>query len=138
MHRHMRNCVIFLSTNSPSRKRLNTMKNLYNPPAEKLEKAVAYYRSAGVEPRAIATQRAYVRAFARQRNIEIIHEAIDCGQGGLSEGSALQQLFEEWILNDIAPTFDCVLIYDLSRWGRSQSAFESTSCDRLCEVRGKH
>ena len=103
------------------------------------KKAVAYYRSAYDAPNALDTQRASIRAFARKYGIKLIHEETDIGQNGISTNQdGLSNLFQQWILNDDAPIFEYVLLYDFSRWGRFQDLFRATIYEQLCKLRGKH
>ncbi len=102
------------------------------------KKAVAYYRSAVINPGAIANQRDSAREFAERYNIDIIHEETDEGVNGQSIGRpGLKNIFWDWILNDDVPPFDYVLIYDVSRWGRFQDSRPIELYEWLCGLRNK-
>jgi DNA invertase Pin-like site-specific DNA recombinase len=66
-----------------------------------------------------------IREYADQRGIEIIKTYADEGKSGLSIGgrAALQQLIAD--VESGSATFNVILVYDVSRWGRFQDADES-------------
>lgn len=60
-----------------------------------------------------------IREYAARRGIDIVGTYTDAGKSGLNIGgrASLQQL-----INDVesgAPDFQIILVYDVSRWGRS-------------------
>ncbi len=102
--------------------------------------AIAYYRHSAEDKQenSVAIQRDHAARFARIHDIEIIHEETDEGKSGLSANRAgFQNLFTNWILNDRAPPFEYVLVYDVSRWGRFQNPDEAAAYQYRCAQRGK-
>ncbi|MCB9807827.1 recombinase family protein [Candidatus Peribacteria bacterium] len=103
-----------------------------------LKRAISYYRSAVKTPSAIDMQRNCAWVFAQEHGIEIIHEEADIGQSGLSiNRPGLTNIFQNWILNGDAPTFDYVLIYDFSRWGRFRDLHAVSDFELLCTLHGR-
>lgn len=97
------------------------------------KKAVAYYRCAAGEPGAIAAQRDSARAFAKEHNIQIIHEEKDDGmRGNFADRPGLKNIVWDWIMSDAAPPFDYLLLRDPSRWGRFQDVRPIELYDYLC------
>ncbi|PZF72595.1 recombinase family protein [Taibaiella soli] len=104
------------------------------------KKAVAYYRHSAEDKQenSVALQRQHTEKFARDHNIEIIHEEVDEGKSGLlATRAGFENLFTYWIENPEAPHFDYVLVYDVSRWGRFQDQDEAGHYVFLCKKRGK-
>ena len=104
------------------------------------KKAIAYYRHSAEDKQenSVAIQRQHTEKFAREHNIEIIHEEADEGKSGLlASRPAFERLFINWIENDDAPHFDYVFTYDVSRWGRFQDPNEAAYWTHLCTQRGK-
>ena len=82
------------------------------------KKAIAYYRHSAEDKQenSVPIQREHAEKFAREFGIEIIHEEADEGKTGLlASRPGFERLFNEWVLNDDAPSFDYVLVYDVSR-----------------------
>ena len=103
-------------------------------------KAVAYYRHSAEDKQenSVGIQRGHAEKFAKQYQIEIIHEEADEGKSGLlSNRPGFERLFNDWILNDTAPEFEYVLVYDVSRWGRFQDQDEAAYYEFRCKQRGK-
>lgn len=83
-------------------------------------------------------QREHAKSFAEKHNIEIIHEEADEGKTGLlADRPGFNSLFQNWIKNTLAPQFDYILVYDVSRWGRFQDQNEGAYYEFLCKERGK-
>jgi DNA invertase Pin-like site-specific DNA recombinase len=104
------------------------------------KKAIAYYRHSAEDKQenSVAIQRHHTEKFAREHNIEIIHEDVDEGKSGLlANRPAFERLFADWIENPQAPHFDFVLVYDVSRWGRFQDQDQAGYFVYLCKKRGK-
>ena len=104
------------------------------------KKAIAYYRHSAEDKQenSVAIQREHAEKFAKQYQIEIIHEEADEGKSGLSADRAgFQKILMEWVLNDNAPSFEYILVYDVSRWGRFQNPNESAMYEYQCTKRGK-
>ena len=104
------------------------------------KKAVAYYRHSAKDKQenSVAIQQGHTVAFAKTHNIEIIHEEADEGESGLSaDRPGFQRLFDQWITNPLAPAFDFVFVYDVSRWGRFQDQDEAAHYEYTCKQNGK-
>lgn len=107
---------------------------------EQTKKAVAYYRHSAEDKQenSVIIQQEHTQRFARDNNIQIIHEEADEGKSGLSSNRpGFDQLFNNWILNPSAPQFDYILVYDVSRWGRFQDQDEAAFWEFQCKSRGK-
>ncbi len=81
-------------------------------------------------------QVAAIARYAAQRGYEIVRTYADEGKSGLNIGgrAALQAL-----LSDVeagAPSYDVVLVYDVSRWGRFQDPDEAASYELSCRRAG--
>lgn len=101
--------------------------------------AVAYYRHSAEDKQenSVPIQRDHAIKFAGQYEIDIIHEEADEGKSGLiANRPGFDRLFNEWVLNETAPKFDYVLVYDVSRWGRFQDPDEAAYYEMLCKKRG--
>lgn len=104
------------------------------------KRAIAYYRHSAEDKQenSIPIQREHTLKFAKQHNIEIIHEEADEGKTGLlANRPGFNNLFQNWIFNSIAPQFDYVLVYDVSRWGRFQNQDEGAHYEFVAKERGK-
>ncbi len=77
-----------------------------------------------------------IREFALHRNLEIVREYSDEGKSGLNiEGrDALARMIDD--VRSGAAQFDCILVYDVSRWGRFQDADESAYYEFTCRQAG--
>ncbi len=108
---------------------------------ETRKNAIAYYRHSAEDKQenSVPLQREQAQQFADQHGIDIIHEEADEGKSGLTADGrpGFQRLFSEWILNPEAPTFDYILVLDVSRWGRFQDQDEPAHYEFLCKERGK-
>lgn len=107
--------------------------------AKRLE-AVAYYRHSAEDKQenSVPIQRGHAEKFAQEHNIDIVHEEADEGKSGLlATRPGFDRLFQDWILNPEAPSFDLVLVYDVSRWGRFQDQDEAAYYEFLCKKQGK-
>ncbi|MES2266162.1 MAG: recombinase family protein [Bacteroidota bacterium] len=104
------------------------------------KKAISYYRHSAEDKQenSVAIQRQHTEKFAREHNIEIIHEEADEGKSGLlANRPAFERLFDNWIENPQAPHFEYVLVYDVSRWGRFQDQDQAAYFAHLCKKQGK-
>jgi len=104
------------------------------------KKSVAYYRHSAEDKQenSVAIQRQHTEDFAREHNIEIIHEEADEGKSGLlANRPAFERLFGNWIENPEAPHFDYVFVYDVSRWGRFQDQDQAAYYTHVCKKHGK-
>jgi len=104
------------------------------------KKAISYYRHSAEDKQenSVAIQRQHTEKFAREHNIEIIHEEADEGKSGLlANRPGFERLFNDWIENPQAPHFEYVLVYDVSRWGRFQDQDQAAYFAHLCKKQGK-
>lgn len=77
-----------------------------------------------------------IREYALTREMEIVREYSDEGKSGLNiEGrDALVRMIDD-VRSGNAP-FECILVYDVSRWGRFQDADESAYYEFSCRQAG--
>jgi DNA invertase Pin-like site-specific DNA recombinase len=77
-----------------------------------------------------------IREYAQRRNIEIVATYADEGKSGLRiDGrQALQRLISD--VQAGSATFQLILVYDVSRWGRFQDADESAFYEYICRRAG--
>jgi predicted site-specific integrase-resolvase len=100
-------------------------------------RAAQYVRmSSDPQKYSIEIQAAAIAAYAARRGIEITHTYSDPGRSGLSIAGrdGLQQLIHD-VQNGRA-NFDCILVYDISRWGRFQDIDESAYYEFVCKRAG--
>lgn len=73
-----------------------------------------------------------IRAYAKNRDMEIVQTYADAGKSGLRiEGrEALQRLIRD--VETRNANFEVILVYDVSRWGRFQDADESAYYEYIC------
>src|SRR5579863_4862923 len=84
-------------------------------------KAAQYVRvSTDQQKYTIENQAAALAAYAARRNISIVRTYSDLGRSGvrIAGRDALQQLIRD--VQRGRADFDCILVYDISRWGRFQ------------------
>lgn len=108
--------------------------------AREEKRAVTYYRHSAEDKQenSVPIQRRLVEEYARQRGITIIHEEKDEGYSGLTaDRPGFQRLLNEWVRNPKAPSFDTILVRDVSRWGRFQNTDEAAFYRFLCRRYGK-
>lgn len=113
---------------------------MLNIPQQTFKKAIAYYRHSAEDKQenSVAIQRGHTEKFAKEQNIEIIHEEVDEGVSGLlANRPGFERLFNNWIENSDAPNFDYVFVYDVSRWGRFQDQDQAGHYVYLCKKNGK-
>jgi DNA invertase Pin-like site-specific DNA recombinase len=77
-----------------------------------------------------------IREYAERRNISIVRTYADEGKSGLRlDGrDALKRLIED--VQNGSADFNCILVYDVSRWGRFQDADESAFYEYTCKRAG--
>jgi DNA invertase Pin-like site-specific DNA recombinase len=77
-----------------------------------------------------------IRDYARRRGIKIMKVYSDEGKSGLNiQGrDSLAQLLKDVLSGQIG--FSCILVYDVSRWGRFQDADEGGHYEYLCRQAG--
>lgn len=89
-------------------------------------KAAQYVRmSTDAQKYSIENQMAAIAAHAARRHIKIVRTYADAGRSGLRiQGRAgLQDLIRDVQLG--RADYDCMLVYDITRWGRFQDVDES-------------
>ncbi len=98
----------------------------------------AQYLRMSTDPQkySIENQAAAIAAWAARRNIRIVRTYEDRGRSGLRivGRDGLQEL-----INDVQlgrAKFDCILVYDISRWGRFQDVDESAYYEFICKRAG--
>jgi DNA invertase Pin-like site-specific DNA recombinase len=77
-----------------------------------------------------------IAEYARKRGMQIVRTFADAGKSGLRiEGrEAPQRLMA--VVQSRKADFECVLVYDVSRWGRFQDADESAHYEFMCKLAG--
>jgi DNA invertase Pin-like site-specific DNA recombinase len=77
-----------------------------------------------------------IREYAKRRGLEIVKEYSDEGKSGLNiQGrDSLAQMIRD--VQNGEGTFSCILVYDVSRWGRFQDADESAYYEYICRQAG--
>src|ERR1700749_1983470 len=96
------------------------------PNAPEMRRAAMYVRmSTEHQQYSIANQSDAIEKYASQRGLAIVKNFFDRGRSGLSLAGrpGLRQLLAEVISGK--PSFEHVLVYDVSRWGRFQDTDES-------------
>lgn len=104
------------------------------------KKAIAYYRHSAEDKQenSVAIQRSHIHRFAKEHQLEIIHEESDEGISGLlAERPGFERIFSDWVENPDAPAFEYILVYDVSRWGRFQDQDQAGHFVYLCRKHHK-
>jgi DNA invertase Pin-like site-specific DNA recombinase len=98
----------------------------------------AQYLRMSTDPQkySIENQAAAIAAYAARRSLRIVRTCVDRGRSGLQIAGrdGLQEL-----INDVQlahADFDCILVYDISRWGRFQDVDESAYYEFICRRAG--
>jgi len=100
-------------------------------------RAAQYVRvSTDQQKYAIENQAAALAAYAARRSISIVRTYSDLGRSGvkIAGRDALQQLIRD--VRRGQADFDCILVYDVSRWGRFQDVDESAYYEFICRRAG--
>ncbi|CAL74430.1 putative recombinase [Bradyrhizobium sp. ORS 278] len=103
----------------------------------KVQRAAQYLRvSTESQKYSIENQAAALAAYAARRGIEIIETYADRGRSGLSISGreALKSLIKDVELS--RALFDCILVFDVTRWGRFQDVDESAYYEFICKRAG--
>jgi DNA invertase Pin-like site-specific DNA recombinase len=118
---------------------VNTLvvRNIHIASSEKANRAAQYVRmSTDHQKYSPKNQRAAIAAYAAQRGITIVRSYADEGRSGLT-------IFGRNGLNDLIQDvqqgradFNCILVYDVSRWGRFQDVDESAYYEFICRRAG--
>jgi len=99
--------------------------------------AAAYVRmSTEHQQYSTSNQMDVIRDYAKRRGMEIIREYSDEGKSGLNiQGrDSLAQMIRDVQGGEVQ--FTCILVYDVSRWGRFQDADESAYYEYACRQAG--
>src|SRR2546425_5594148 len=99
--------------------------------------AAAYVRmSTEHQQYSTSNQMDVIREYAKRRGLEIVQEYSDEGKSGLNiQGrDSLAKLIRD--VQAGACLFSCILVYDVSRWGRFQDADESAYYEYICRQAG--
>jgi DNA invertase Pin-like site-specific DNA recombinase len=108
-----------------------------NSAQTEVRRAAQYLRmSTDLQKYSIENQAAAIAAYAARRNISIVRTYADRGRSGLRMAGreGLQELIEDVQFKQ--PDFDCILVYDVSRWGRFQDVDESAYYEFICKRSG--
>lgn len=92
--------------------------------------------STDLQQYSIQNQADAIANYAETRGLEIVRRYADEGRSGLNiEGrDALRRLIDD--VQSGNTDFDCILVYDVSRWGRFQDADESAYYEYVCKEAG--
>lgn len=84
----------------------------------------------------IDNQISCISAYALRRQIEIVHSYVDKGRSGLtiSKRDGLRELLSD--VQSERADYNCILVYDISRWGRFQDVDESAYYEFICRRAG--
>ncbi len=107
------------------------------PSSKSTLRAAAYVRmSTEHQQYSTSNQMDVVREYAAQRGMEIVRTYSDEGKSGLRiQGrDSLRQMIGD--VEGGSVDFACILVYDVSRWGRFQDADESAYYEYICRRAG--
>ena len=99
--------------------------------------AAAYVRmSTEHQQYSTSNQMDVIREYAKRRGLEIVMLYSDEGKSGLNiQGrDSLAQMLKD--VQSREPQYSCILVYDVSRWGRFQDADESAYYEYICRLAG--
>lgn len=99
--------------------------------------AAAYVRmSTEHQQYSTSNQMDVIRDYAKRRGMQIAKEYSDEGKSGLNiQGrDSLTQMIQD--VQNGQVNFSCILVYDISRWGRFQDADESAYYEYTCRRAG--
>jgi DNA invertase Pin-like site-specific DNA recombinase len=116
---------------------MNTPAAAPSPGDQPPSRAAAYVRmSTEHQQYSTSNQMDVIREYATRRNMEIVIVYSDEGKSGLSiQGRAsLAGMIAD--VESKRTNFSCILVYDVSRWGRFQDADESAYYEYLCKRAG--
>ena len=105
---------------------------------ERVPNSAAVYVRMSTEHQQYSTsnQMDAIRDFAKRRGLEIVKDYSDEGKSGLNiQGrDSLAQMIRD--VESGQATYSCILVYDVSRWGRFQDADESAYYEYICRRAG--
>lgn len=102
-----------------------------------MRRAAAYVRmSTEHQQYSTSNQMDIIKSYAQQNGFNIVRTYSDDGKSGLRiQGrDALSQMITD--VQKVPLEFDCILVYDVSRWGRFQDADESAYYEYICRRAG--
>lgn len=100
-------------------------------------RAAQYIRmSTDIQKYSPENQRTVIAAYAAQRGITIVRSYADEGRSGLTivGRDGLNELIQD--VQQGRAGFNCILVYDVSRWGRFQDVDESAYYEFICKRAG--
>ncbi|MDH2352278.1 recombinase family protein [Bradyrhizobium sp. SSUT112] len=106
-------------------------------PAARLQRAVQYVRMSTDNQRySTENQAEVIAAYAQSRSLSIVRTYSDEGLSGLAIEwrDGLKALIAD--VEGGRADFDCILVYDVSRWGRFQDVDESAYYEFICKRAG--
>lgn len=105
---------------------------------EQLQDKAALYVRMSTEHQQYSTdnQIDVIREYAKRRGLEIVKQYSDEGKSGLKiQGrDSLAQMIRDVQTGEA--NYSCILVYDVSRWGRFQDADESAYYEYICRQGG--
>src|SRR5438093_2756190 len=129
---------IRLNTQSQPRRKRQAVVNMNKDDKEDLQNRAALYVRMSTEHQQYSTsnQMDVIREFAKRRGMEIVKEYSDEGKSGLNirGRDSLSQMITDVQNGEV--NFSCILVYDISRWGRFQDADESAYYEYICRQAG--
>jgi DNA invertase Pin-like site-specific DNA recombinase len=106
--------------------------------SEGIENRAAAYVRMSTEHQQYSTsnQMDTIREYAQRRGLEIVKEYSDEGKSGLNiQGrDSLARMISD--VESGGASYSCILVYDISRWGRFQDADESAYYEYICRRAG--
>jgi len=100
-------------------------------------KAAQYVRmSTDMQKYSTENQIGAIAIYAARHGIDVVKTYVDSGKSGLTikHRAGLQQLLKD--VRSPQPSFDLILVYDVSRWGRFQDTDESAYYEFICREAG--
>ena len=113
------------------------VQNSLSPKSQTASRAAQYVRMSTDHQRySTANQQAVIATYAAERNVDVVRTYVDAGRSGLTIAGreGLQQLIADVQFG--RANFDCIFVYDVSRWGRFQDADESAYYEFVCKRAG--
>jgi DNA invertase Pin-like site-specific DNA recombinase len=116
------------------------VKETFLPSSRKTHRAAQYVRmSTDYQRYSIENQAAVIAAYAQAHDLSIVRTYRDDGESGLrlKDRAGLAQLLSD-VSSDQSDQadFECILVYDVSRWGRFQDVDESAYYEFICKQAG--
>jgi DNA invertase Pin-like site-specific DNA recombinase len=116
---------------------MNTSAATPSPKNQPIIRAAAYVRmSTEHQQYSTSNQMDTIREYAVRRNMEIVVIYSDEGKSGLNiqgRGELARMISD---VQTKQASYKCILVYDISRWGRFQDADESAHYEYTCRKAG--